>query len=206
MARPSRKRLTWDGFKREVLNVPNMITVGRVFLIPPVLILVDTTDPVRNFYAMLLFALASILDLLDGYLARRQGLVTVFGKFVDPLADKIMVMSVLVYLVYVGFMTPWVVVVLLGRDIYISGLRSLAGAEGIVIAAGTGGKLKTAFQLIGISCVLVHYRYRLLGTDIMVDYHQLGMAFVYLSLVLSIVSAFQYTAGFRQSLGEPRDA
>ena len=86
-----------EAFKREVLNLPNLITIGRLFLIPPVLVLIDPTDPVRNFMAALLFAAASGLDILDGYLARRQNLVTVFGKFMDPLADKLMAMSVMVW-------------------------------------------------------------------------------------------------------------
>ena len=192
--------MRYDGFMREILYLPNLITIGRVFLIPPVLMLIHPTDPWRNFYAAALFALASGLDLLDGWLARRQGLVTVFGKFVDPLADKIMVMAVLVYLIHVGLMPPWVVVVLLGRDFYISGLRSVAISEGVVIAASEGGKFKMVFQAVGICCVLARYEYRMLWTDELVDFYWLGMTFLYFSVVLSLGSAVQYTLRFGQAL------
>lgn len=196
-------RRGYEGFKREILNLPNTITIGRLFLIPPVLWLTDPADPVTNAWAALLFAAASGLDILDGALARRQGLVTVFGKFVDPLADKLMAMSVMVWLVAHGLLPAWLVVVMLGRDLYINGLRQLAAERGIVIAAGEGGKFKTVFQLVGICCVLAMYSYRLpfLG-DVYVDFHVVGMALLYVALALSIGSAWQYTAGFRRSLRE----
>lgn len=192
-----------EAFKREVLNLPNLITIGRLFLIPPVLILIDPTDPVRNFYAALLFAAASGLDILDGYLARRQNLVTVFGKFMDPLADKLMAMSVMVWLVMVFLLPPWLVVVMIGRDFYINGLRSVAANQGVVIAAGEGGKAKTVMQLIGICCVMVRYRYDMPGVDD-IDFHQLGMGFLYGALALSIISAVQYTVEFGRALQQHR--
>ncbi|HET6584281.1 MAG TPA: CDP-diacylglycerol--glycerol-3-phosphate 3-phosphatidyltransferase [Nannocystaceae bacterium] len=189
-----------EAFKREVLNLPNLITIGRLFLIPPVLVLMDPTDPIRNFIAAMLFAAASGLDILDGYLARRQGLVTVFGKFVDPLADKLMAMAVMVWLVWMGMLPPWLVVVLLGRDFYISGLRSVAANQGVVIAAGEGGKFKTVFQLVGICCVLGRYRYRMPLFDQWVDFHRVGMIFLYVALALSVWSAVTYTVEFGRSL------
>ncbi|MCH9680697.1 MAG: CDP-diacylglycerol--glycerol-3-phosphate 3-phosphatidyltransferase [Deltaproteobacteria bacterium] len=194
----------YDAFKREVLNLPNLITIGRLFLIPPVMVLIDPTDPIRNFFGALLFALASGLDIVDGWLARRQNLVTVFGKFVDPLADKLMAMSVMVYLVHVGLLPPWLVVLMLGRDFYISGLRSVAATLGVVIAAGEGGKMKTVFQLVGICCVLTRYAYRWPLTDEMVDFHVIGLFFLYVSLLLSLGSAVQYTVGFRRTLSDQR--
>ncbi len=196
----------YDAFKREILNLPNLITIGRLFLIPPVLVLIDPTDPIRNFIAALLFASASGLDIVDGYLARRQNLVTVFGKFMDPLADKLMAMSVMIWLVHVDLLPPWLVVLMLGRDFYISGLRSVAATVGVVIAAGEGGKLKTVFQLVGICCILVRYAYRWPLTDEFVDFHVIGMFFLYVSLLLSFGSAFQYTADFRTTLREQRES
>lgn len=195
----------YDAFKREILNLPNLITIGRLFLIPPVLLFIDPTDPIRNFAAALLFALASGLDIVDGYLARRQNLVTVFGKFMDPLADKLMAMSVMIYLVYVGLLPPWLVVLMLGRDFYISGLRTVAASMGVVIAAGEGGKQKTVFQLVGICCVLARYAYvwPLTGGQF-VDFQQIGMFFLYVSLLLSLGSAVQYTFDFRNTLRDQR--
>lgn len=195
----------YERFRREVLNLPNMITIGRLFLIPPVLMLIDKTDPWRCVWATLLFMLASLLDLLDGWLARRSGLVTVFGKFVDPLADKIMVAAVLVYLVADDRVPAWLVVLLLTRDFYINGLRSLASSENIVIAASQGGKAKTALQMTGICFVLVHYRYRLPGLDEALDFGRVGLVLLGLSVFVSLLSAVDYTFDFRRALAQKHE-
>lgn len=192
----------YERFRREVLNLPNMITIGRLFLIPPVLWWMDITDPHLCVLSAMLFMLAAVLDIIDGWLARRAGLVTVFGKFVDPLADKMMVAAVLVYLAADGRMPPWLVAVLLIREFYINGLRSLASSEGVVIAASAGGKAKTAFQMVGICLLLLHYRYRMPGFDAMVDFHRLGLVLLGLSVVLSLVSAVQYTLGFGEAMAQ----
>ncbi len=191
----------FDRFKREVLNLPNMITIGRLFMIPPVLLLIDRSDPFKCLIAMLLFMIASALDIADGWLARRRGLVTVFGKFMDPLADKIMVMALLVYLVADGRVPAWIVVLLLAREFYISGLRLIAANERVVIAAGPGGKAKTAFQLVGICFILVHYQYRmpLLGGDSL-DFGVVGFWLLMLSIVMSYYSALEYTVLFGQGM------
>jgi CDP-diacylglycerol--glycerol-3-phosphate 3-phosphatidyltransferase len=197
----------YERFRREVLNLPNMITIGRLFLIPPVLWWMDTVDPRLCVLSALLFMLAAGLDIIDGWLARRSGLVTVFGKFVDPLADKVMVAAVLVYLAALGRMPPWLVVILLTREFYINGLRTLAISEGMVIAANAGGKAKTAFQMTGICFLLIHYRYRMPGFDELIDFHRMGMIMVSLSVVLSVWSAVHYTLGFQAALAQqkPRD-
>lgn len=194
----------YERFRREVLNLPNMITIGRLFLIPPVLLWMDTSDPRLCVLSALLFMLAAGLDIIDGWLARRSGLVTVFGKFVDPLADKVMVSAVLVYLAALGRMPAWLVVVLLTREFYINGLRSLASAEGMVIAANAGGKAKTAFQMTGICFLLIHYRYRMPGFDDLIDFHRMGMIMLSLSVVLSLWSAIHYTLGFRAALAQQK--
>jgi CDP-diacylglycerol--glycerol-3-phosphate 3-phosphatidyltransferase len=197
----------YERFRREVLNLPNMITIGRLFLIPPVLWWMDTVDPRLCILSAALFMLAAGLDIIDGWLARRSGLETVFGKFVDPLADKVMVAAVLVYLAALGRMPAWLVVVLLTREFYINGLRTLAISEGMVIAANAGGKAKTAFQMTGICFLLIHYRYRMPGFDEMIDFHRMGMIMVSLSMVLSVWSAVHYTFGFQAALAQqkPRD-
>jgi CDP-diacylglycerol--glycerol-3-phosphate 3-phosphatidyltransferase len=194
----------YERFRREVLNLPNMITIGRLFLIPPVLWWMDMSDPLLCVLSGLVFMLAAVLDVVDGWLARRSGLVTVFGKFVDPLADKIMVAAVLVYLAADGRMPSWLVAVLLTREFYINGLRSLASQEGVVIAASEGGKAKTAFQMVGICFLLVHYRYRMPFFDEMIDFHRVGMVLLGMSVFLSLLSAVQYTIGFRQALGQQK--
>lgn len=170
-------------------------------MIPPILMLVDKTDPFKGFLAMALFLIAGLLDLIDGWLARRQGLVTFFGKFADPLADKIMVMALLVYLTAEARMPPWLVAVLLGREFYISGLRMMAISEGVVIAAGAGGKAKTSFQVIGIACVLIYFPYRAPWGG-WINFNEIGLVLLYVSAVLSVWSAISYTRGFIQALAE----
>ncbi|MCA9689087.1 MAG: CDP-diacylglycerol--glycerol-3-phosphate 3-phosphatidyltransferase [Nannocystaceae bacterium] len=194
----------FDRLKREIWNLPNMITIGRVLLIPPVLLLIDKSDPYLCVLSMLLFMLASALDLADGWLARRQGLVTVFGKFMDPLADKIMVTALLVYLVADARVPAWMVALLLTREFYISGLRLLAASDGVVIAASSGGKLKTAFQLVGICFLLVHYRYRLPFTDDSIDFNKIGLVLLFFSILASLSSAWSYTRDFGAAMRASR--
>ncbi|MEE9384829.1 MAG: CDP-diacylglycerol--glycerol-3-phosphate 3-phosphatidyltransferase [Nannocystaceae bacterium] len=188
-----------DALKREVVNLPNMITMGRVLMIPPVCLLIDQRDPWMNFWAFLLFLAASTLDLVDGWLARRRNLVTFFGKFMDPLADKMLVMALLVYLCTEGRIAPWVVVALLGREFYMSGLRTLALGEGVEIVADAGGKAKTVFQMVGVSLILLHDSYR--GPfGYTVNYHAVGVVLLDVSLFLSLLSAYAYTRGFMREL------
>jgi CDP-diacylglycerol--glycerol-3-phosphate 3-phosphatidyltransferase len=144
------------------------------------------------------YALAAITDMLDGYLARRIGLVSVLGKFLDPLADKLIVAGTLVWLVPMGRIPAWAVVLLISREITITALRSIASTEGLVIAAGDGGKVKTALQMIGIIALILGYPYEIhLGIDFgRVDLIHVGRLLIYLSLVFSIVSAAKYMGLF----------
>jgi CDP-diacylglycerol--glycerol-3-phosphate 3-phosphatidyltransferase len=170
--------------------------MGRVLLVPGVLVLIDNFSPLRSFLASLLYLVAAAGDALDGYLARSRGQVSVLGKFLDPLADKLIVTAVLVFMVALGRVPAWLVVVLIARDLAITGLRSIASAEGIVIAASDGGKIKTAFQLVGIMMLLIHFRYPMLGTASVIDFHRTGLITLYLSMVLSLWSGAAYVRGF----------
>ncbi len=184
------------------VNLPNAITLGRVLLVPPVLWLWSIDDWRMHLAAASLFALASALDAVDGWLARRWQLVTFFGKFVDPLADKVMVMAVLVYLVAAAQMPAWIVVVLLTREFYVSGLRMLALGDGIEISADVGGKAKTFAQLAGLTACLLHHPGLLpaLGAaGAPFDAGQVGLVLVSFSMLLSIVSAVAYTVGFAKA-------
>lgn len=184
------------------VNLPNAITLGRVLLVPPVLVLWSMDDWQMRVAAAALFALASALDAVDGWLARRWQLVTFFGKFVDPLADKVMVMAVLVYLVAAGQIPAWIVVVLLTREFYVSGLRLLALGDGIEISADVGGKAKTFVQLTGLTACLLHHPALLpaLGwPDTAFDAGHVGLTLVGCSMLLSVVSAVAYTVGFAKA-------
>jgi CDP-diacylglycerol---glycerol-3-phosphate 3-phosphatidyltransferase len=192
--RPQRRTLAADAF-----NLPNLLTLGRVAAIPFFIWLLDSPTPVRGFWACLVFTAAAVTDILDGYLARKMGVVSVLGKFLDPLADKLIVMAALVWLVSLGRVPAWVVVLLLAREISVTGLRSVAASEGVVIGAGGEGKMKTALQMIGIVALVLGHPYHLsyLGIDVgIVDMVHVGQLLIYLSLLFSFASAAQYVRLF----------
>jgi CDP-diacylglycerol---glycerol-3-phosphate 3-phosphatidyltransferase len=207
---PEVRRAKRQNLREQFTNLPNLLTLVRIAIIPVVLMLIDDTDPVRSLVACILFLLASVTDAIDGYLARSRNLITVVGKFLDPLADKLLVMAVLIYLVRIGRVQEWVAVLLIGREIAITGLRAIAATEGLVIAAASWGKNKTAFQLVGISFLILHFPFPLLGTNVVIDFHVVGINVIFISLFFSIFSAVQYFKYFlnaadqgRQRSGDP---
>lgn len=189
-----------DGaLKRDVLNLPNLLTMGRIAVIPLILWLIDRGTPRDGVYAALVYAGAAITDLLDGILARRMGIVSVLGKFLDPLADKLLVTASLIWMVPMGRIPEWAVILLICREITVTGLRSIASSEGVVISAGDGGKSKTALQMVGILCLIMGYPYPIdLGfVDLgVVDLVVVGRALIYVSIGFSIWSAVEYTRLF----------
>jgi CDP-diacylglycerol--glycerol-3-phosphate 3-phosphatidyltransferase len=189
--------------RQDAVNLPNLLTMARVLVIPVVLWLLDQGAPRDCVVAALVYAAAALTDMLDGYLARRMNIVSVLGKFLDPLADKLLVMATLVWMVPMGRISEWAVVLLLTREISITALRSIASSEGLVIAAARGGKSKTAFQMVGILCLIIGYPYHLYMGPIdlgLVDMVLVGRVLVYISLVFSITSAFQYLGVFSQAM------
>jgi CDP-diacylglycerol--glycerol-3-phosphate 3-phosphatidyltransferase len=188
----------------QMTDLPNVVTMARVLIVPAVLYFIDNFSPVRSFIAACLYLIASVGDGLDGYLARSRGQVSVLGKFLDPLADKLVVTAVLVFLAAMGRATAWVVVVLIARDLCITGLRSIASSEGMVIAASPGGKIKTALQLVAISMLLIHFSYPVLGLGVSVDYQVAGSVLLYVSLVVSLASGVEYVWGFAKAMGAVR--
>jgi CDP-diacylglycerol--glycerol-3-phosphate 3-phosphatidyltransferase len=191
--------------RREFTNLPNLVTMGRVALVPFVLVFIDNFSPLRSFIASLLYLGAAAGDALDGYLARSRGEVSMLGKFLDPLADKLIVTAVLVFMVSLGRVPAWVVVVLIARDLAITGLRSIASAQGLVIAASDSGKIKTALQLVAIMMLLIHFRYPVLGLGWPLDYHRAGLWILYISMGVSLFSGGQYLREFLAvALRQPR--
>ena len=133
--------------------------------------------------------MAFITDILDGYFARKRGDVTVLGKFLDPLADKILVSVTLIMLIAVNRIPAWMVMVIIAREIAVTGLRSIAVAEGIVIQASSLGKYKTVFQAVATVCLCLHYPY---GG---IDFHKAGMLLMWVALALTLWSAWAYFRG-----------
>ena len=178
--------------REELTDLPNLITLARIALIPFVLVWIDNFSRTLSALAALIFVIAAATDALDGYLARRLGLVTVLGKFLDPLADKLIVHATLIMLVANGRAPAWLVIILVSRDLAITGLRAIASQQGLVIAAGRGGKTKTALQLVGITFLLVHFPYEILLINETLRAHEIGIFLLYISLVLSLTSAIEY--------------
>jgi len=190
--------VTGRNLGRDLLNAPNAITLTRIAMIPVFLWFTYHESRVDSFIACLVYAVTSATDFLDGWIARRKGLVTLIGKFLDPLADKLVVMAALVMLVHLGRVGAWVVILIMAREFIITGLRAIAVGEGIVIAAGQEGKYKTAFQLAGISFLLLNYTYPVdwvvISFDL--DANKVGAWLLYISLVFSIWSAVFYVRDF----------
>ena len=130
------------------MNLPNKLSLTRIALIPVMVALMYSNTTVCNLLAAAVFALAAFTDFLDGHIARKQHIVTDFGKFVDPVADKLLVLSALIMLIQQGLMLAWVVVVILARELCVDGLRMVAGSKGMVIAAGKLGKIKPTVQIV----------------------------------------------------------
>lgn len=147
------------------MNLANKLTVLRVFMIPVFLLVLFLAPlPMGRYIAVLIFILASLTDMLDGKIARKYNLVTDFGKFMDPLADKLLVMAALVSMVELGDLSAWVVIVILAREFAITGFRTLAMEANIVLAASWWGKVKTTTQMIMIPIVLLDLPFALMPT------------------------------------------
>lgn len=167
-------------------NIPNLLSLSRILAVPIFVVLMLERDPLRALIAGIVFSLASATDWLDGYLARRWGQVTKFGKLLDPVADKILIMSAMVILVEVDVIRAWIAVIFIGREFAITGLRSIAATEGIVIPAETMGKFKVIAQTTAVIALLFN---DYLATAWMKN---IGWSALWIAMFLSISSAIQY--------------
>ena len=182
------------------LNLPNLLTLGRVAVIPLLVVIMLSDSREAGFWAAALFGAAAVTDFIDGWLARKWGVVTVLGKFLDPLADKLIVMAALIMLIPHGRVPAWAVFLLLAREVIITGLRSIASSEGIVIDASDLGKVKTIYQMVAIPGLLLHYDYYwFFGVRhewLHVNMHNFGMFFFVIALVLTLWSGLDYLFKF----------
>ena len=182
--------MTETGDRKVALNLPNTLSLLRLVAIPVVLVCLLFPGRWWSFFAALLLSIAFITDMLDGYFARKYSAVTALGKFLDPLADKILVSMTLIMLIPLGRVPAWMVVVIVAREIAVTGLRSVAVNEGIVIQASVLGKLKTVFQAVATIALCLHYEY--FGLDL----HKWGMVLLWLALALTLVSGWAYFRAF----------
>ncbi|MFI5396598.1 MAG: CDP-diacylglycerol--glycerol-3-phosphate 3-phosphatidyltransferase [Candidatus Binatia bacterium] len=172
-----------------VANLPNFLTFFRILLIPLLVVILTKPGRTASLLAAATFFLACLSDFFDGYLARRWGISTTLGKLLDPLADKLIVAAALIMLAGME-RTPnvpaWMIVVIIGREIAVTGLRAIALGQGVVLGAEELGKYKMVFQMLALHGLLMHYRF--FG----IDFHLAGMYFLWISLVISLWSGIDY--------------
>jgi CDP-diacylglycerol--glycerol-3-phosphate 3-phosphatidyltransferase len=199
--------------REDIVNLPNLLTLARIAIIPVVCVFLAWGDPMSCLWAVILFTLAGLTDWFDGYIARKRGLISLTGKFLDPLADKLLVMAVLIMLLRLGrispweSISPWLVILILSREISVTSLRTIAAGEGMIIAAGEGGKFKTAFQITGLQALMVHYIYEVDYGFITVEVNFLILGFwlLVISTVFSMISGFQYFYNFVLAIEDRRE-
>ncbi|MCP4007864.1 MAG: CDP-diacylglycerol--glycerol-3-phosphate 3-phosphatidyltransferase [bacterium] len=183
-------KISRDAVAREnIWNVPNTITLSRIFAAPFLLVLLAEPGKFWSTVFGFAFLAASLTDFLDGYLARRYDEITRVGKLLDPLADKLLVMTALVLLVAVGRIPAWgvpLVIAVLGREFAVTGLRAMASSEGVVLDAAPMGKWKTGLQIAALTMLLIHYPLWFLPV------HELGMLCLMIATVITVWSGYRY--------------
>ena len=192
--------------RSDILNLPNALTSIRIVTIPIVLVYVARATPLDNFIAALVYSAAACTDFLDGYFARKHGTSSALGKFLDPLADKLFMMATLVVLLPLQRVPVWIAVVTLARELAVTSLRSIAAADGLVLAAGQSGKDKTVFQMLGLMCLILHYPYDIdfLVVSFRADFHLAGLWILALSIPPSLYSALTYLLAYLRLARRPR--
>lgn len=180
------------------MNLPNKLTLFRVILIPffVVCLLIDPENQTLRYVADAIFIIASLTDMLDGKIARKYNLVTNFGKFMDPLADKLLVCSAMICLISTGQLAAWIVIIIVAREFIISGYRLIAVENGVVIAANYWGKFKTVFQMIMIIVLVAN-----IPSPI---FYYLGQALIWISLALTVISLVVYILQNKEVLKEQK--
>ncbi len=190
---------TWKEIGQGSLNLPNFLTLVRILLIPVFVVIFLAPTPDRSVLAAVIFTVAAVTDLLDGYIARRTGQVTKLGKLLDPLADKLLVLSALILLVNIDRVSALVALLIIARELAVTGIRAIAAGEHLIIAAEVTGKYKMALQVIAIVLLILE------GTGLaeLGNLHLAGTGTLYLSLVLGYISGGQYVWSFwRQVLAK----
>ncbi|HQK99810.1 MAG TPA: CDP-diacylglycerol--glycerol-3-phosphate 3-phosphatidyltransferase [Smithellaceae bacterium] len=175
---------------RDIFNLPNTITLARISVVPFLFVLLCNPGPFWSVVLAALFVLASITDFVDGFIARRYNLITTLGKFLDPLADKLIVNSAMILMIPSGRIEAWIVVIIIMRDLIVDGLRSMASSEGVYIQASTLGKQKTVAQIVAVTALMIHYPF--LGLDA----HFIGTVILYVALFLTVYSGMDYAVKF----------
>jgi len=185
--------------KRKIINLPNCITMLRISFIPVLFLLLLSPGQTMSLVLAFLFIAVSFTDLLDGYVARKYKIVTTMGKFLDPIADKLVINTAMILMIPIGRIPAWVVAIIIIRDFAVDGIRNIDSSAGHIMQASWLGKQKTLCQVFAVSALIIHYPF--LGADA----HVVGTSILFLALVLSIYSGLDYLVKFyRHILAEDR--
>jgi CDP-diacylglycerol--glycerol-3-phosphate 3-phosphatidyltransferase len=179
--------------KHETFNLPNTITLLRISIVPFLFILLLEPGEFWSLILAILFVIASITDFFDGYFARKYNLITTMGKFLDPIADKLIVNTAMILMIPIGRIPAWIVAITIIRDLIVDVIRSIASSEGNYIQASSLGKQKTLAQNIAVTALMINYS--IFG----VDAHFVGMIILYVALLLTIYSGVDYFIKFYQN-------
>jgi len=174
-----------------MLNLPNLLSIARILLVPPLVVVLLTKFEDKEWWGLGLFLLAAVMDFLDGFLARRRKEVTRLGTLLDPAADKILISAAFISLVEMDphVVPAWMVVVIVGREFAVTSLRSFAAAENLVIPAGVSGKIKTIVQIVAISLVIIH-------NQIVRLFPHLAPFSLWVALAITVYSGIEYFVRF----------
>lgn len=181
----------WEARDTNV-NLPNLLTVSRILLIPVFVLLFSSPTPARSLAAALVFVIAAVTDLLDGYLARRRSQVTKLGRLLDPIADKLLVLSGLILLVQFQRVAALVAILIVAREVAVTGVRAIAASEGIVLSAETIGKYKMVVQVVAIVLLILEDGIAPTTWNL----HLVGTALLYVALTLALISGGRYLLNF----------
>jgi CDP-diacylglycerol--glycerol-3-phosphate 3-phosphatidyltransferase len=187
-----------------VAVLPNSLTLLRVALVPVLVLLLLSPERGIRALAGLCFLVACVTDFLDGWLARRHGVTTALGQLLDPLADKLIVAAAVIMLAALPpepRLPAWMAVVIVLRELAVTGLRGIASHGGVVLPAEQLGKYKTVFQMFALEALLVHYPYAIPGTGLTIDFHAGGMLFLWIAIVLAVWSGVDYHVRILRQVG-----
>jgi CDP-diacylglycerol--glycerol-3-phosphate 3-phosphatidyltransferase len=179
--------------RQQILSLPNGLTAIRVLAIPFILILLYNPERSYQIMTAVIFLLAAVTDTLDGYFARKRRMVTTLGKFLDPMADKLLIVTALIGLITARGLPVWMVIVIVGREIAVTGLRGIAASQGIIIAASRLGKYKTIFEVASITFFILN------GDYLSIRLYHVGMSLLWVAVILAVLSGIDY---FRKFLKE----
>jgi CDP-diacylglycerol---glycerol-3-phosphate 3-phosphatidyltransferase len=174
-------------------HLPNFLTMGRLVLVPPIVILLFFPGKLPSAVAGGLFLIASLTDYFDGFIARRFKVESSFGRFLDPIADKVLVTSALIMLISLGRVSAWVVMLIISREVAVSALRAITKTWNTTLQPSPAGKLKAVMQFAAVVPLIVHYQYTMI---IPIDFHAIGTVLIYVALFLTLLSGVDYFIKF----------